>query len=146
MRRAAAAVQPVMLLSLVSGLVTAQPATIPESMASGATARFTTMCGPSPTIDDMRARTGLVVRGVAGVPRSYLSDDQMELLTDVPIIGAVVLFDAATPAAGPTFPSREVLVTWPGGARPHRRPAIRGPPARRAVVPSCRIVARALRT
>jgi hypothetical protein len=115
MRRAAAAVQPVMLLSLFSGVVTAQPATIPESMAAGATARFTTMCGPSPTIDAMLARTALVVRGTAGVPRPYLSDDEREVLTDVPIIGAVVLFDAATPAAGPAFPSREVLVTWPGG-------------------------------
>lgn len=115
MRRAAAAVQPVMLLSLLSGVVTAQPATIPESMVSGATARFTTMCGPSPTIDAMLARTALVIRGTAGVPRSYLSADQMEVGTDVPIIGAAVLFDAATPAAAPTFPSREVLVTWPGG-------------------------------
>ena len=115
MRRAAAAVQPVMLLSLLSGVVTAQPATIPESMASGATARFTTMCGPSPTIDAMLARTALVVRGTTGVPRSYLSDDEREVLTDVPIIGAVVLFDAATPAAGPSFPSSEVLITQPGG-------------------------------
>jgi hypothetical protein len=115
MRRAAGGVQAAMLLALSSGVVAAQRATIPESMASGATARFTTMCGPSPTIDDVLARTALVVRGVAGVPRSYLSDDQMEVLTDVPIIGAVVLFDAATPAAGPSFPSREVLITWPGG-------------------------------
>ena len=104
-----------MLSSLLSGVVTAQPATIPESMASGATARFTTMCGPSPTIDAMLARTALVVRGTAGVPRSYLSDDQMEVLTDVPIIGPVVLFDAARPAAGPSFPSSEVLITQPGG-------------------------------
>ena len=115
MRRAAAAVQPVMLLSVLSGVVTAQPATIPESMASGATARFTTMCGPSPTIDAMLARTALVVRGTAGVPHSYLSADQMEVLTDVPLIGAAVLFDAATPAAGPTFPSSEVLIAQPGG-------------------------------
>lgn len=111
MRHAAAAVRPVMLLALSSGVVTAQPATIPESMASGATTRFTTICGPSRTIDAMLARTALVVRGTAGVPRPYLSDDERQVLTDVPIIGAVVLFDATTPAAGPTFPAREVLVT-----------------------------------
>ena len=115
MRPPAGAGYVVMLLTVLPAAVAAQQATIPESMASGATARFTTMCGPSPTIDAMLARTALVVRGVAGVPRSHLSDDQMDVLTDVPIIGAVVLFDAAAPAAGPTFPSREVLITQPGG-------------------------------
>jgi hypothetical protein len=39
----------------------------------------------------------------------------MEVLTDVPILGQVILFNAAMPAAGPTFPSREVRVTQPGG-------------------------------
>ena len=115
MRPPAGAGYVVMLLTVLPAAVAAQQATIPESMAFGATARFSTMCGPSPTIDAMLARTALVVRGVAGVPRSYLSDDQMDVLTDVPIIGAVVLFDAAAPAAGPTFPSREVLITQPGG-------------------------------
>jgi hypothetical protein len=39
----------------------------------------------------------------------------MEVLTDVPILGQVILFNAAMPAAGATFPSREVRVTQPGG-------------------------------
>jgi hypothetical protein len=51
--------------------------------------------GPTPPLDNILRRTELIVRGVAGEPRSYLSDDQMDVYSDYPLQALATLYDSA---------------------------------------------------
>jgi hypothetical protein len=95
----------------------AQLRTIPEQLVqagrdlkSGATVPS----GLAPDIEVVLQETDLIVRGIVGEPRSYLSDDQTSIFSDYPIGKPRVLFDTLVfekPRAG--LP--EIVVTIEGG-------------------------------
>jgi hypothetical protein len=64
--------------------------TIPEIVANsdplGGFASSTIPSGKAPAVDVVLKRVDTVVRGTVGEPRSYLSDDQRDVLTDYPIV------------------------------------------------------------
>lgn len=113
----------VALLALVSVVVTscrtveAQPRqeTIPEAMARGATGRTATApSGKSPTIAELLREADIVVRGIVGEPRSYLSEDKLNVYTDYPLVHPVVLFQRKA-LTSPTPGQHSVTVTQLGG-------------------------------
>jgi hypothetical protein len=76
-------------LSLLPTAILAQLKTIPTLLAehgndlrSGASVPS----GAAPDLDVILRDTDLIVRGVVGNPRSYLSDDQMTIFSDYPIV------------------------------------------------------------
>lgn len=103
-------------------MLVAQQLTIPEQLAQ-AGASLDHVYGPSSgnygaplTIDRVIADATVVVHGIIGTGRVYLSDDQREILTDYSLNSATILYDAAvtavkTPGATPT-----ITVTTLGGA------------------------------
>jgi len=58
--------------------------------------------------------TDLVVRGIIGEPRSYLSDDEMDAQTDYEILSPVILYRAAATTSEQRA-TRAVTVTMLGG-------------------------------
>jgi hypothetical protein len=57
--------------------------TIPEAVARGATSRGSTPGSGRPeALTTLLRRVDVIVRGVVGVPRSYLSDDRQSLFSD----------------------------------------------------------------
>lgn len=86
---------PLLTLALVSGAMAAQPRpeTIPEALARGASGRTRSApSGVSPSIADIVADADIVVRGIIGESRSYLSDDQRNVYTDYVLTNPVVLY------------------------------------------------------
>jgi hypothetical protein len=98
--------------------LSAQLITIPEqlmrageSLASGPAIPS----GPPPSIDRVLNETGMIVRGVVGEPRSYLSDDKLEIYSDYPLRTPTILYQATmTALSKPGMPG--VTVTAIGGA------------------------------
>lgn len=81
------------------GNVRAQLATIPQQLARVGESLHggpSIPSGPSPTIERILAHTDLIVRAVVGHPRSYLSDDQMDVQTDY-LFDAVLLLYQGVP-------------------------------------------------
>src|SRR5687767_15334343 len=65
-----------------------QAPTIPEKLRQAGmslTGHTGVPSGPSPVFADILRDSDIVVRGFVGAPRSYLSEDQREVLTDFPI-------------------------------------------------------------
>src|SRR4029453_18239529 len=78
--------------------------TIPESLARagksiGAGAGIPSGVGPA--LDGLLIDTDLIVRGVLGQPKSYLSDDQRAVLTDYPVLRASILYERKGLASPP---------------------------------------------
>ncbi len=95
----------------------AQFDTIPQSIAKGAVGSASTVpSGVSPSVERILRITDLVVSGTVGESRSYLSDDQMEVYTDIALGDPTVLYQshqlvtAAVPGVIPT-----VTITQRGG-------------------------------
>ena len=95
----------------------AQLATVPEqlaraghSLSSGAS----TPSGVAPSMDDILAETDLIVRGIVQQPRSYLSDDQMEVFTDYSILNPTVFYQSEK-AASVALNMRGIVATLIGG-------------------------------
>jgi hypothetical protein len=66
-------------------------------------------------LSDILAETDVVVRGFVGTGRSYLSDDQMDVLTDLSIERPVVIYErVAKPVRTPGAPA-SMTVTQNGG-------------------------------
>ena len=89
------------IVSLPDGTAS-QLATIPEQLAKAGRSLSSGASIPSglaPTIDDILADTDLIVTGIVGEPRSYLSDDQMDVYTDYPILNPVVLYQSGVVAS-----------------------------------------------
>lgn len=57
----------------------------------------------------------MIVRGVVGQPRSYLSDDQVDVLTDDPLLKPTVLFQNDATSLGLAAEREGVTVTVRGG-------------------------------
>jgi len=91
--------------------------TIPEALASAGhdlVSGATVPSGSPPELDYVLRDTDVIVRGVVGQPRMYLSDDQMNVLSDYPIANPTVLFDAGV-ASSPRPGAPEITVTLVGG-------------------------------
>ena len=97
-------------------LVSAQHETIPEAIVRGAYGRIRTPgSGVGPSVDDILRRTDIVVRGVLGEPRSYLSDDQRDVLTEYPMIEPIFLYQAQFTSASLPGILPTMTVTQLGG-------------------------------
>ena len=90
--------------------------TIPEAIAAGAVGGSSTVpSGPPPSVQALLAQADLIVTGIVGPPRSYLSDDQRDVYTDYLIANPIFRYQSklsSTPTPG-TVPS--VVVTQLGG-------------------------------
>jgi len=76
-------------------LAATQAPTIPESLARAGTSLQSGASMPSgaaPAVDRVLEQTDVIVRGTVGQPRSYLSDDLTEVLSDYPLSDAEVLY------------------------------------------------------
>jgi len=86
-----------LVLMVVVTTTNAQLATIPEQLAR---AGRSLSAGPSipsglpPSLDRILSDTDIIVRGVVGTPRSYLTEDQIDIYSDYPVRNAVVLYRA----------------------------------------------------
>jgi hypothetical protein len=95
----------------------AQVRTVPQALARAGESLHgsrTSPSGPLPTLDRILLKTDLVVSGVIGESRSYLSDDQMDVRTDYEILAPVILYESVAIPAG-QLPTRPVTVTMLGG-------------------------------
>ena len=106
------------LIALVSVTpVNAQLATIPEQLARAGHSLSSGASVPSglaPSVDDILAETDLIVRGIVQQPRSYLSDDQMEVFTDYSILNPTIFYQSEK-AASVALNMPGIVVTLIGG-------------------------------
>ena len=105
------------LLLAIPAIGPAQSRTIPERLRQAGTDLWSgasVPSGTSPDFDVVLRDTEVIVRGIVGTPRSYLSDDQMRIFSDYPIIKPAIFFD--TEVASSVKPGfREIVVTLEGG-------------------------------
>jgi len=103
------------VVAMLAGVaVIAQVETIPQAMARGATRRFSSApSGKAPTMSELVRKADLVVRGTVGTPTAYLSDDNMDVYSDYPLIDAVVLHGFTPPSSRPG--PQMIVVTQLGG-------------------------------
>jgi len=104
-----------LLSAAAVGAAQSRPLTIPEALAkagSSLSSGPTVGSGLPPSLDTVLQETDLIVRGVVGLPVSYLSDDQTEVLTDYPLVAPNVLYQRDQRANGETS---GVTVTILGG-------------------------------
>jgi hypothetical protein len=90
------------LVWAISGEAT-QRLTVPEALTAAGkslVAGSTVPSGPAPSLTEILAETDLMVRGSVGAGRSYLSDDQTNVLTEWVIDNPVVIYqrDPAMPS------------------------------------------------
>ena len=92
--------------------------TIPDALARAGTSLTSGASIPSgmpPPLDWVLARTEVIVRGQVGEPRSYLSADQTELLTDHALVNPVVLYRREGPTPVQPGQTQAISVTILGG-------------------------------
>ena len=105
-----------MLVGVLLSLNAYGQETIPERVARGASGRFSTIpSGKPPTVTDLLRTTDIVVRGVIGKSRGYLSDDQQDVCTEYEMQDAVILYQAQMPQTARPGIAPPVLVTLVGG-------------------------------
>lgn len=96
----------------------AQQETIPQAIARGATGRVSSAgSGVLANPPNFLADTNLIVRGVVGEPRSFLSDDEMNIYTEYPLLNTVTLYDSDVTASARPGPvsRRPIAVVQLGG-------------------------------
>ncbi len=107
------------LLIVMTSLGSAQLKTIPEQLAQAGVDLVGGASVPSgfaPTVDAVLEQADVIVQGVVGAPRTYLSQDQMNVLSDYPLVRPTVLFDSkVAPLSQPGIPEPEIVVTVRGG-------------------------------
>jgi hypothetical protein len=93
-----------------------QQETIPEAIARGATGRFRTApSGLAPSVSHLLQETDLIIRGIVGDHKSYLSSDQTDVYTDY-ALNNITVFYRAEPFVSARPGARETLaVTQLGG-------------------------------
>jgi hypothetical protein len=95
-----------------------QLTTIPEQLARAGSSLMsgpTIPSGPAPSLDSVLLRTDIIVRGEVGDPRSYLSEDQTDVLTDYPIRNPVILYSREGSSGVVPGRSTAITVTILGG-------------------------------
>lgn len=120
MRKTESSVALLIALLLQSSPASAQLRTIPQQLAeqgTDLTSGATVGSGPSPELDVVLRDADLIVRGVVGNPRSYLSHDETTIFSDYPIVKPTILFDAVIASSStPGVPEvPEIVVTVEGG-------------------------------
>lgn len=107
---------PEVLFALLVGLllqpsaIYAQLKTIPQQLAEQGTdlrSGASVPSGASPDVDVILRDTDVIVRGVVGNPRSYLSDDQLTIFSDYPIAKPVILFDTMIASSSKPGPAQK---------------------------------------
>jgi hypothetical protein len=90
--------------------------TIPDRVARGIKGEHRgTPSGHRPPVSEVVRHADLIVRGIIGEPRSYLSADLTEVLTDYPLQNPVILFQSESrQLARPGIPP-PLAVTISGG-------------------------------
>jgi len=89
---------------------------IPDLVARGVTGRFGAIpSGKTPTVAEVLQKTDVVVRGVIGEPRGYLSPDMTEVYTDYDLKNPVILFQTASSGAQRPGIAPPLMVTLSGG-------------------------------
>jgi hypothetical protein len=92
--------------------------TIPQSLAAAGTSlngAVTTPSGPAPSMDIVVRQTDVILSGIIGESRSYLSKDQREVYTDYTILKPVFLYSRSLVTSSKPEIPRETLVTLAGG-------------------------------
>jgi hypothetical protein len=87
--------------------------TIPEALTTAKTSLTrgaSIPSGTAPTLDSLLSDTDLIVRGVVGVPHSYLSDDQRSVLSDYPVTNASIVYKKNGLALGPSTTATTVTL------------------------------------
>lgn len=91
--------------------------TVLEAAARGATGRIRTApSGAAPSLASVLSETELVVRGLVGKGRSYISDDGLDVYTDYDIANPVILYEQRMHEATVPGAPRHVVVTQLGGS------------------------------
>jgi hypothetical protein len=90
--------------------------TIPEAVANGATNLVHAVpSGKAPSMATVAKDIDVVLKGVVGSSRSYLSEDQRSVLTDYEIENPVVLYHGAAARAARPGIAEKIAVTLRGG-------------------------------
>jgi hypothetical protein len=101
---------------VLAAAIQAAQETIPQAVARGATGRITTApSGKPPDMDDILRDVDVVVRGVVGEPRSFLSEDKRDVYTEYSMKRPIVAYQARPVAAAVPGVGPEVSVTQLGG-------------------------------
>lgn len=106
------------LMMGLQGFAQERPLTIRERLAqSGGSATFGAIMpsGVAPKISDLLPQVDLAARGMVGVPKTYISDDESEVFTDYPIENPVILLRSTTAAAPKVGVPEDPTVTIFGG-------------------------------
>ena len=109
----------VVLLMETSAFAQAERPTIPDVLArAGESLSGVSFVpsGPTPTVADILEDTDIIVRGVVGEPRSYLSEDQRDVYTDYPINGPTFLYQATLESSPKPGIVPSVVITVRGGS------------------------------
>ena len=94
----------------------AQSETVHEAIARGATGRVSTApSGHPPTVTDLLRETDIVVRGIIGQPRAYLSGDKRDVYTDYALKNPAILYAKQVLSSAVPGASADVTVTQLGG-------------------------------
>jgi hypothetical protein len=112
------AVLSILALLAAAGVGAAYQGTVPERLAAAGRSLVggtTVPSGPTPSLAQILANTDLLVRGFVGNGRSYLSHDQMEVLTEFVIQKPVILFERAPKVYLKPGPADVLTVVQRGG-------------------------------
>lgn len=95
-----------------------RPRTIPEQLRTAGEPLFHAVTIPSgqpPAVDLVLRETDVVIRGILGSSRSYLSADEMRVYTDYTLSFPAVLFDRRPEPSRNSQPLTSATVTFLGG-------------------------------
>jgi hypothetical protein len=91
--------------------------TIPELVARGSKGRIHAVpSGKDPSVEDILKDIDIVVVGIVGESRSFLSDDQRDIYTDYEIRNATILYSAPVHPTAQSRTAKPVTVTLLGGS------------------------------
>jgi hypothetical protein len=105
-----------LVMAMPFSLTQEQRETIPEAVAQGAVSSVATVpSGQVPTMRSLLPEADLVVTGIVGDSRSYLSKDQRDIYTDYSIDDPVFLYQSKLVATSQPGMVPQVIVTQLGG-------------------------------
>jgi hypothetical protein len=109
-------VRALLLLAMSMPTTQVQRQTIPDAVAEGAVSSVATVpSGQVPTMSALLPMTDIIVTGIIGEPRSYLSEDKRDVYTDYLIGNPVFLYESKLAAVPRPGMVQNVTVTQLGG-------------------------------
>ena len=106
-----------LLIGSIMSTVPVMSQTIPQQLAEANESLSRSIrieTGPPPSVESIVRLTEVIVEGTVGSPRTYLSEDEMEVYSDYPILNPVYKFGPAVVVTAPGV-TRSVAVTHIGG-------------------------------